>query len=47
MSDIEIAQHATMQPIIALAKEQYGSKPSTLIPLVITKPKYHWNTSTA
>jgi len=24
MSDIEIAQHATMRPIIELAKEQYG-----------------------
>ena len=39
MSDIEIAQHATMQPIIALAKEQYGIEAEHLDPLGHYKAK--------
>ena len=39
MSDIEIAQHATMRPIIALAKEQYGIDAEHLDPFGHYKAK--------
>jgi len=39
MSDIEIAQHATMRPIIELAKEQYGIEAGHLDPFGHYKAK--------
>ncbi|OYV20887.1 MAG: formate--tetrahydrofolate ligase [Methylococcaceae bacterium NSP1-1] len=39
MSDIEIAQHATMRPIIELAKEQYGIEAEHLDPFGHYKAK--------
>ena len=39
MSDIEIAQQATMHPIIALAKEQYGIDAEHLDPFGHYKAK--------